>query len=132
MAITQFIRTAVVFVALACVSNAALAEIYLKNNSEIVGRWLLESVASSLTTHRTDENRIWEFKPDGILLSTGYNRVLKVDDTLSFGYKVENGKIIMTDPGRPTKPQTYEVYEKTGDAMILKGGSEGFYFLKKK
>lgn len=126
------IKTAATFLLFLCVSGNALAEIYLKDNSEIVGHWLLESVANSLNSFKTDENRDWEFKADGTLISSGYNRVLKTDDKMSFSYKVENGKILLTDPGRPHKPQTYEVYEKSGNSMILKGGSEGFYFFKKK
>ncbi|BBL71062.1 hypothetical protein [Methylogaea oryzae] len=124
-------KTAATFLAL-CISGNAFAEIFLKDNSEIVGPWTLEFVAATLNSAKTDENRTWEFKADGTLVSSGYNRVLKIDDKMSFGYKVENGKILLTDPGRPHKPQTYEVYEKTGNSMILKGGSEGFYFFKKK
>lgn len=128
----RFMHTVAAFIFLACISQSALAEILLKDNSEIAGRWLLESVAATLKGFKTDENRIWEFKTDGTLISSGYNRVLKTDDKMFFSYKVENGKILLVDPGRPHKPQTYEVYQREGDAMILKGGTEGYYFFKKK
>lgn len=113
------------------VAGQAHAEYSLKDNSEIVGSWTLESVSSAIDKYRTPENRTWEFKADGALISSGYNRVIKVNDRMSFSYKVENGKIILLDPGRPNKPQTYEVYDKTDKSMILKGGSEGFYFFKR-
>lgn len=126
------VNAAAAFIVLAFVSNSALAEILLKDNSEIVGRWLLKSVALTLSNAKTEENRLWEFKPDGTLISSGYNRVLKIDDKMFFSYKVENGRILLLDPGRPHKPQTYEVYERVDDTMTLKGGSEGFYFFEKK
>lgn len=124
------IRVSAMILTLACCG--AQAEQYLKDNNEILGHWLLEFVANRLDAAKTDENRDWEFKADGTMISSGYNRVLKIDDKMSFKYKVEDGKIHLIDPGRPHKPQVYEVYEKNGNAMTLKGGSEGFYFFKKK
>lgn len=132
MAILRRFSLLAASVALACSAADALAEISLKDKSEIVGSWLLESVSSAIDKYKTPENRTWEFKADGTLVSSGYNRVIKVDDRMTFTYRVENGKIVLIDPGRPNKPQTYEVYEKTDKNMILKGGSEGFYFFKKK
>lgn len=113
-------------------SLSAWAEVPLKDNSEIIGKWVLESVAAGINKPKIEENRIWEFRADGVLVTSGYNRHLKRDDTQQFKYTVESGKVKVEDAGRPGKTQDYAVYEKTGDVMILKGGIEGAYFFKKK
>ena len=108
------------------------ADVQLKDNSEIVGKWLLESVAVGINSPKIDEKRTWEFRADGVAVTSGYNRHLKQDDTREFKYVVADGKIKAEDPGRPGKTVDYVVYEKTPDTMVLKGGIEGFYFFKKK
>lgn len=111
--------------------TTAFGEIQLKDNSEIVGTWRLESVAPALDKPKVEENRTWEFKPDGTIVTSGYNRHFKRDDRHEWSYKIVDGKIIADDPGRPGKTIDYVVYEKTPEQMILKGGIEGFYFFKK-
>jgi hypothetical protein len=114
------------------VAFSAWADVALKDNTEIVGKWLLESVAAGINKPRIEENRNWEFRADGIAVTSGYNRHLKQNDSREFKYTIVDGKIKADDPGRPGKTVDYAVYEKTGDSMILKGGIEGFYFFKKK
>ena len=111
---------------------AAWADVALKDNAEIVGKWLLEAVAPGLDKPKIEEKRTWEFRPNGVAVTTGFNRHLKQDDSREFKYEIVDGKIRAEDPGRPGKTIEYSVYEKTGDGMILKGGIEGFYFFKKK
>ena len=111
---------------------SAWAEVQLQNNSEILGKWLLESVAPGLDKQKIQENRTWEFRADGVVVTSGFNRHFKRDDSQQFKYSVVDGKIKAEDPGRPGKTLDYSVYEKAGDTMILKGGMEGFYFFKKK
>lgn len=113
-------------------ASSAWAEVPLKDNSEIVGTWMLESVAPGLSKQKIPENRIWEFRADGTLVTSGFNRHFGRDDTQSFKYQVADGKIKSDNPGRPGKTLDYVVYEKSGDTMILQGGLEGFYFFKKK
>ena len=108
------------------------AEVKLKDNTEIAGQWVLEYVAPSLEKTKIAENRIWEFRVDGVLVTSGYNRHFSRDDTQEFKYQVVDGLIKADNPGRPGKTLDYKVYEKTGDSMILQGGLEGFYFFKKK
>jgi hypothetical protein len=108
------------------------ADVPLQDNKEIVGKWLLESVAPGLNKPKIEEHRTWEFRADGAVVTSGYNRHLKQDDSQQFKYSIVDGKIRAEDPGRPGKTMDYAVYEKTGDALILKGGIEGFYFFKKK
>ena len=111
--------------------TTALGEVLLKDNSEIVGAWRLESVAPALNKPKIEENRTWEFKADGTVVTSGFNRHFGKEDRFEWTYKVVNGKIVTDDPGRPGKTIDYAVYEKTADRMILKGGIEGFYFFKK-
>ncbi|BBA32372.1 uncharacterized protein sS8_0404 [Methylocaldum marinum] len=113
------------------IGTTALGEVLLKDNSEIIGTWRLESVAPALNKPKIDENRTWEFKSDGTVVTSGFNRHFGKEDRYEWTYKVVDGKIIADDPGRPGKTIDYIVYEKTSDQMILKGGIEGFYFFKK-
>jgi hypothetical protein len=110
----------------------AWAEVALKDNTEILGKWMLESVAPGLEKPKIQENRTWEFRADGVVVTSGYNRHFKRDDSQQFTYTVTDGKIRAEDAGRPGKYLEYAIYEKSGDSMILKGGMEGFYFFKKK
>ena len=119
-------------IAIAAYGVQVEAEVKLNGNSEIVGQWLLESVAPSLDKAKVAENRTWEFRADGVLVTSGYNRHFSRDDTQEFKYQVVDGKIKADNPGRPGKTLDYSVYEKTSDSMILQGGLEGFYFFKKK
>jgi len=113
------------------VSAVALAELPLKDTSEILGTWKLEAVAPGLTKPKIAENRTWDFRSNGTIVTSGFNRILGNEDRYEWKYKIVDGKIVADDPGRPGKTMEYSVYEKTGDTMILKGGIEGFYFFKK-
>ena len=112
-------------------SGLAVADVALENATPLIGNWKLESVAAGLSKPKIEENRNWEFRADGIIVTSGYNRHYKTDDRHELGYKVENGKIIADDPGRPGRTIDYSVYKMEGNELILKGGLEGFYFFKK-
>ena len=122
---------ATVFGVLGGFTKASWADIAINDASEITGAWKLESVAAALDKPRIAENRIWEFRPDGVIVTSGYNRHFKTEDRYEWTYKVVNGKISADDPGRPGKTIDYSVYKKEGNELILKGGVEGFYFFKK-
>jgi hypothetical protein len=109
----------------------AWADVPLKDAGEIVGTWKLESVAAALDKPRIEENRIWEFRSDGIIVTSGYNRHFKTEDRHEWKYKIVDGKISADDPGRPGRTIDYSVYKKDDNELILKGGIEGFYFFKK-
>lgn len=111
--------------------GAVWADVPLNDISEIAGTWKLESVAAGLNKPRIEENRTWEFRPDGVIVTSGYNRHFKTDDRHEWTYKIVSGKIVADDPGRPGKTIDYSVYKKEGNELILKGGIEGFYFFKK-
>ncbi|NJD06889.1 MAG: hypothetical protein FIA97_10385 [Methylococcaceae bacterium] len=113
-------------------AGSAQAQVLLKDVSEIAGEWVLESVAPALEKPRVPENRVWEFRSDGTLKTSGFNRHFNRDDVQQFTFKVADGIIKADNPGRPGRTTDYKVYEKTNDSMILQGGLEGFYFFKKK
>jgi len=115
---------------LGCVSTA-WADLTLTDNSPLIGNWKLESVAASLTKPKIDENRNWEFRSDGTIVTSGYNRHFKTEDRHEWTYQVLEGKIVADDPGRPGRTIDYSVYKMEGNELILKGGLEGFYFFKK-
>jgi hypothetical protein len=119
--------------AVAIYSASSIAgEVTLQSNAEILGAWTLESVAPGINKPKIAENRVWEFKADGTVVTSGYNRHFGKDDTQQFSYEVVDGKIVADNPGRPGKKLEYKVYDKSSDGMILQGGLEGFYFFKKK
>jgi len=111
--------------------SLAWAEVELKDVSEIAGTWKLESVAAALNKPKIEENRIWEFRTDGLIVTSGYNRHFKTNDRHEWKFNLVNGKIVADDPGRPGKTIDYSVYKMEGNELILKGGLEGFYFFKK-
>lgn len=115
---------------LAC--SSVWADIALQDASQILGAWTLESVAPGLDKPKIPENRIWEFKPDGTIHTSGYNRHIKSNDEYTLSYRIENGRILVEIPGRVGKYIDYSVYEMTDSGMILKGGIEGFYFFTRK
>ena len=106
--------------------------IKLKDKSEIIGLWVLESVAPTLKRPRINENRVWEFRKDGIIAISGYNRKMGSNSSQNVQYQIKDGKILTPQVGRPGKFMTYRVYEKSDTLMTLKGGIEGYYFFKKK
>lgn len=112
-------------------SAGAWADVLLKDKSEIVGKWTLESVAAGINKPKIEEKRTWEFRADGVVVTSGYNRHLKQDDTREVKYEIVDGKIRTDDLGRPGKSVDYAIHDKTGNTMVLRGGIEGFYFFKR-
>lgn len=110
---------------------SADAPVPLKDSTPLIGTWKLESVAAGLTKPKIEENRNWEFRSDGVIVTSGYNRHFKTQDRHEWAYKIENGKLVADDPGRPGKTINYSVYKLEGNELILQGGLEGFYFFKK-
>ena len=111
--------------------SIAWAEVKLNDIGEIACTWKLESVAAALDKPRVEENRIWEFRPDGVIVTSGYNRHFKANDRHEWSFRIVNGKVVADDPGRPGKTIDYSVYKLEGNELILKGGLEGFYFFNK-
>ncbi|GAB6068010.1 hypothetical protein JCM13664_13290 [Methylothermus subterraneus] len=106
--------------------------VQLQDASPLLGTWTLVEVAPRITGPRIPENRTWEFKPDGTLITSGYNRHFKTEDRQEFHYAIKDGMIVTDVPGRPDKQLVYQVYDLKDDTLVLQGGVEGFYFFKRK
>ena len=110
----------------------AIAAVQIKDKSEIQGIWVIKATAPSLQRKKKPADQTWEFKGDGkvTIISRPHwaNSVIKQTTT----YTIENNLIKIARPGRPGKFDRYQVYEKQGNNMVLKGGMEGFYFMVKK
>ncbi|MFN3918856.1 MAG: lipocalin family protein [Methylohalobius sp.] len=106
--------------------------IQLQDASPILGSWTLVEVAPRATGPRIPENRTWEFKPDGTLITSGYNRHFKREDRQEFHYQIKDGMIVTDVPGRPDKQLVYQIYDLKDSTLVLQGGVEGFYFFKRK
>lgn len=122
---------AVLLGAVTLAGGTVYAEVALQDATPLIGSWKLESVAAGISKPRIEENRSWEFRNDGKIVTSGYNRHFKTTDRHEWSYRIINGKLVADDPGRPGKTIDYSVYKLEGDELILQGGLEGFYFFKK-
>lgn len=110
---------------------SAHADVKLKDNSEILGRWNLHDEAVSLTSPKKAVTQEWEFKEDGTLISTASDVAGRISALkIALKYSIENGEIKkQSAPGRE-KYESCKVVEKEGSNMILK--CMYFFFLTKK
>jgi hypothetical protein len=100
---------------------SAQAEVALKDNSEILGKWNLYAEAAKLDGEQKSVKVEWEFKADGALLTTATDSVGRTKEMkIAIKYFIENGEIQkQTTPGRE-KYESCKVIEKDGSKMILK------------
>jgi hypothetical protein len=110
---------------------SANADVQLKDNSEILGKWNLHDEAVSLTSPKKPVTQEWEFKEDGTLISSATDVAGRISALkIALKYSIENGEIKkQSAPGRE-KYETCKVIEKEGPNMILK--CTYFFFLTKK
>lgn len=110
---------------------SAHAEVALKDNSEILGRWNLYAEAAKLDGEKKAVKVEWEFKEDGALLTTATDSVGRTNEMkIAIKYFVENGEIKkQSSPGRE-KYESCKVVEKDGSKMVLKCAYL-FFFLTK-
>jgi len=97
------------------------AEVTLKNESEILGKWKLYAEAAKLDGEKKSLISEWDFKPDGILQTTATDtRGRTKEMIIDLKYSVENGDIKkQTSPGRE-KYESCNVIEKNSSGMVLK------------
>ncbi len=113
---------------------SVFAEYLIKDKSEIVGVWIVEGTAPKLDAAKRPSTQEIEFKADGTYISsavdvrTGSSSRFKAVST----YQIEKGMLKVGKPGRPGKFDRFKIYEKEDGHMILQGGTEGYYFLRKK
>ena len=110
---------------------SANAEVELKDNSEILGRWKLYAEATKLDGEQKPVTIEWDFKDDGVLKQTATDSVGRTKEMkIDIKYSVENGEIKkQTKPGQE-KYESCKVLEKEGSKMILKCQFL-YYFLTK-
>jgi hypothetical protein len=97
------------------------AEVALKDNSEILGKWNLYAESPKLDGEKKNVTVEWDFKADGVLQTTATDSVGRTKEMkIAIKYAVENGEIKkQTVPGRE-KYESCKVVEKEGSKMILK------------
>ncbi len=110
---------------------SANADVQLKDNTEILGKWNLHDEAVSLTSPKKAVTQEWEFKEDGTLISSATDVAGRISALkIALKYSIENGEIKkQSAPGRE-KYESCKVVEKTGSDMILKCAY--YFFLTKK
>ena len=110
---------------------SANAEVELKDNSEILGKWKLYAEATKIDGEQKPVTIEWDFKDNGILKQTATDSVGRTKEMkIDIKYAVENGDIKkQTKPGQE-KYETCSVVEKDGSKMILKCPFL-YYFLTK-
>ncbi len=109
--------------------TAAYAEYTLTDKSEIVGVWTVEAEALKLDTPKKPLHQEWEFRNDGIIVSTSTDPRAKAAFSANLKYWVENGKI--KKEKRPGKTEMCTVVEKEGSGMTLNCGNLYFFLTKK-
>lgn len=111
---------------------AANAEVLLKDQSEIAGKWNLYAEAAKLEGEKKDLSVEWDFTDGGILNTKSidtYGRTKTFEVALK--YSVEDGLIKkQATPGRE-KYETCKVIEKSDSDMILKCTYLYFFLTKK-
>jgi uncharacterized protein (TIGR03066 family) len=110
---------------------SANANVQLKDNSEILGKWNLYAEAIKLDGEQKKVQVEWDFQADGTLMTTSTDSVGRTGEMkIPIKYSVENGEIKkQVSPGRE-KYDSCSVLEKDDSKMILKC-SGMFFFLKK-
>lgn len=110
---------------------SANAEVQLKDNSEILGKWNLYAEAIKLDGEKKAVTTEWDFQADGTLQTTSTDSVGRTKEMkIAIKYSVENGEIKkQASPGRE-KYDSCKVLEKDDSKMTLKC-SGMFFFLKK-
>ena len=110
---------------------SANADVALKDNSEILGRWNLYAEATKLDGEQKPVTIEWEFKKDGVLQTTATDpRGRTKEMKIAIKYSVENGEIKkQTTPGRE-KYESCKVVEKDSSKMTLKC-TYLYFFLKR-
>ncbi|MFZ2169180.1 MAG: hypothetical protein WAW61_06025, partial [Methylococcaceae bacterium] len=94
---------------------SANAEVVLKDDSEILGKWKLYAEATKLDGEQKPVTIEWEFKEDGVLKQTATDSVGRTGEMkIAIKYSIENGEIKkQTKPGQE-KYESCKVVEKEG------------------
>lgn len=111
---------------------SAHADVALKDNSEILGKWNLYAEASKIDGEKKAVKVEWDFKNDGMLHTTATDSVGRTKEMkIAIKYAVENGEIKKQTKLGQEKYESCKVISKEGPEMIIKCPFL-FYFLTKK
>lgn len=110
---------------------SANADVELKNESDILGKWKLYAEATKLDGEQKAVTIEWDFKSDGILKQTATDSVGRTKEMkIDMKYFVENGDLKKQKTPGQEKYESCNVVEKEGSKMILKCPFL-YYFLTK-
>ncbi len=100
---------------------SANADVALKDESEILGKWKVTAEAAKLDGEKKKVIVEWEFLPGGVLQTIATDSNGRTNEMhIPIKYSVEDGIIKkQVSPGRE-KFENCKVVEKTGSDMILK------------
>lgn len=100
---------------------SANADVILKDNSEILGKWKVTAEAAKLDGEKKNVIVEWDFQDGGILMTKATDAGGRTKEmNIPIQYKVEGGVIKkQVAPGRE-KFEDCKVVEKQGSEMILK------------
>ncbi len=127
-------KTIITFLSLcaAIVAIPANAEIKLKDNSQILGKWQVTAEATALDKEKKTLHVVWDFQSNGTLMTTGEDSLGRAGEMeIGVKYSVENGQIKkQTSPGRE-KYEECSVMELNGKDMVLKCKFLYFFLTRK-
>jgi hypothetical protein len=100
---------------------SAHADVVLKDNSEILGKWKVTAEAAKLDGEKKKVIIDWEFQPDGTLMTVSTDTNGRTQEMhIPIKYSVEDGVIKkQVSPGRE-KYEDCKVIEKQGSEMVIK------------
>jgi hypothetical protein len=112
----MLLPVAAIFIAL-----TAQADVPLKGESEILGKWKVNAEAAKLDGEKKKVIVEWEFKAGGVLETIATDAGGRTNEMhIPIKYSIENGIIKkQVSPGRD-KYEDCKVVEKNGSEMILK------------
>ncbi|EIC29613.1 MULTISPECIES: hypothetical protein [Methylomicrobium] len=112
-------------------SFTANADVQLKDDSDIRGKWNLYAEAAKLDGEKKNVDIVWDFADNGILHTIATDSLGRTNEMrIEVKYIVEDGVLKKeVSPGRG-KFETCKAVEKTADSMVLKC-SFNYFFLKK-
>jgi hypothetical protein len=128
-----------------------VAEEKIPDKSYFVGTWKLDAARPTLEVDLEKRNEKLKDSPYKYLAGEDEKKTqetwifgddgsfqLQFDDeraasgmTTKTTYRVENNTLKIAKLGRPGKFDSYKVYSREGNQMVLKGGVEGYYFFTK-
>jgi uncharacterized protein (TIGR03066 family) len=116
----------------ALVAIPANAEIKLKDNSQILGKWQVTAEATALDKEKKPLHVVWDFQNNGTLMTTSEDSLGRTSEMeIGVKYSVENGVIKkQTSPGRE-KYEECTVLELNAKDMVLKCKFLYFFLTRK-